>query len=137
MNTKFIQMSGSGGGLEYVDTLPSPPNIKDAIYGYYSTVSYTETVAADFLDDNEYFTKSGNDYTPKPAFYSYQTLTKMCPDHSTRPRLVRYGKVYLASWKRPDRKKVWALWTSKDIVKSKLNSRTCVLEFNGLINVGA
>ena len=37
----------------------------------------------------------------------------MCPNKSTRPKLVRYDNVYIASWKRPDRKKVWALWTSK------------------------
>ena len=53
------------------------------------------------------------DYTPKPAFYAYQTLTRICPDKSIRPKLVRYGKVYMASWRRPDKKKVWALWTSK------------------------
>lgn len=54
-----------------------------------------------------------SDYTPKPAFYAYQTLTRMCPNKSTRPKLERYGDVYIASWKRPDRGKVWALWTSK------------------------
>ena len=53
------------------------------------------------------------DYTPKPAYYTYKTLTWMCPNKSTRPRLERYGSIYVASWKRPDKKNVWALWTSK------------------------
>ena len=51
--SSFVQVSGSGGGLNYVDTLPSPPNIKDAIYGYYSTEDFIETVAIDFLDEND------------------------------------------------------------------------------------
>ena len=54
------------------------------------------------------------DYTPKPAFYAYQTLTKMCPDKSVRPTLRREGGVYIAQWKRPDGKKAYALWTSKE-----------------------
>lgn len=53
------------------------------------------------------------DYTLKPAFFTYEALTKLCPDKSTRPKLVRFHNVYMASWKRPDRKKVWALWTSE------------------------
>lgn len=61
------------------------------------------------------------DYSPKPAFYAYKTLTKMLPNMSTRPILERYGDVYIASWKRPDGKKVWALWTSKNVNKVHLN----------------
>lgn len=51
--------------------------------------------------------------TPKPAYYAYQTLTKMCPNRSTRPVLTEYGCVYLVKWKRPDGKIVYAVWTSK------------------------
>ena len=68
------------------------------------------------------------DYTPKPAFYTYQTLTKMCPNKSTRPKLERHGNVYIASWKRPDKKKAWALWTSK-------KDETINLDINGKYKV--
>ena len=64
------------------------------------------------------------DYTPKPAYYAYQTFTKMCPNRSTRPKLVRKGDVYMASWKRPDRKKIWALWTSN-------NTKTVTVDISG------
>lgn len=65
------------------------------------------------------------DYTPKPAFYTYEALTKLCPDKSTRPKLARFHNVYVASWKRPDRKKVWALWTSEkdETVSLKIKGR--------------
>ena len=65
------------------------------------------------------------DYTPKPAFYTYEALTKLCPDKSTRPILVKLHNVYMASWKRPDRKKVWALWTSEkdETVRLKIKGR--------------
>ena len=78
----------------------------------------------DSTDKEDFFGLWHKDYTPKPAFYAYQTLTRMCPNKSTRPKLVRYGKVYVASWKRPDGKRVWALWTSKnnEIVKLHVNS---------------
>lgn len=54
-----------------------------------------------------------NNYSPKPAFYAYQALVKMCPNGSTRPIMKRQGDIYSATWKRPDGKNVWALWTSK------------------------
>ncbi len=53
-----------------------------------------------------------NDLTPKPAYNTYKTLIKMCPNKSLRPTLIRNGDVYMSSWKRPDGKRVWALWTS-------------------------
>lgn len=67
----------------------------------------------DSSDKEDFFGLWHKDYSPKPAFYAYQTLVRMCPDKSTRPKLVRHGNVYMASWKRPDGKKAWALWTSK------------------------
>lgn len=83
------------------------------------------------LDVNEiedHFGVLHKDYTPKPAFYTYQTLTKMCPNKSTRPKLERHGNVYIASWKRPDKKKAWALWTSK-------KDETINLDINGKYKV--
>ena len=65
-------------------------------------------------DKEDHFGLWHKDYSVKPAYHAYQTLTKMCPNKSSRPRLERYGSVYLASWKRPDKKKVWSIWTTKD-----------------------
>lgn len=67
-------------------------------------------------DKEDFFGLWHKDYSPKPAFYAYQTLTKMCPDKSVRPILRRYGNVYIAHWKRPDGKKTYALWTSRERV---------------------
>lgn len=94
--SSFVQVSGSGGGLEYVDTLPSPPDIKDAIYGYYSTVSYTETVAADFLDDNQYFDKTGDDYAPKSGVDL--TISSDDTTYKTLVSLVLNGTDYDATY---------------------------------------
>ena len=52
------------------------------------------------------------DYTPKKAFYAYQTLVAMCPNRSTRPRLTKHKDVYSASWKNPSGINITALWTS-------------------------
>lgn len=73
-------------------------------------------------DDREcFFGLWHQDYSPKPAFYAYQTLTRMCPNKATRPRLQRNDGVYVASWKRPDGKKVCALWTSGNSVRVNLS----------------
>ncbi len=72
-------------------------------------------------DKEDFFGLWHKDYTPKPAFYAYKTLVRMCPDKSTRPQLERNEKIYMATWKRPDGKKVWALWTSKSNEKIEIN----------------
>lgn len=72
-------------------------------------------------DPEDFFGLWHKDYSPKPAYYAYRTLTKMCPSKSIRPKLEKNGKVYVASWKRPDAKKVWAMWTSKSDEKVELN----------------
>ena len=38
----------------------------------------------------------------------------MLPDGSTVPVLKQEGRVYTASWKRPDGAKVFAVWTAMD-----------------------
>lgn len=66
------------------------------------------------LDPNyneDHFGLWHKDYSPKSAYYAYQTLTKMCPSGSTRPKLMRNGNTFISSWKRPDKKKVWAIWS--------------------------
>lgn len=65
-NTEFIQI-GDGSGAEtikYVNALPTT-NIEDIIYGIISRISYSETVADNFLDTNNLFekTEEGDDYT--------------------------------------------------------------------------
>ena len=55
------------------------------------------------------------DLVPKPAYFAYKTMTKMCPSGSLRPKLYILGSLYLAEWKRPDKKKVWAVWNAKGI----------------------
>ena len=57
--------------------------------------------------------------SPKPAFYAYKTLTRMCPSGSTRPRIARLGNVYVAKWKDPASQNVTAIWTSKGECKIK------------------
>ena len=77
----------------------------------------------DINDKEDCFGLWHKDYSPKPAFYSYKTLTKMCPDGSTRPVLMRKGNIYVASWIKNKRKRVWAVWSSKE--------QKQVLEING------
>lgn len=85
----------------------------------------------------DYYGLWHQDYTPKPAFFAYKTITEMCPDKSTRPALVRKGGVYVATWKRPDKKKVWAIWTKNgniDVVVNVKGQYSCYdLKGNGII----
>jgi hypothetical protein len=74
------------------------------------------------VDDKEcFFGLWHNDYSPKPAFYAYQTLVKLCPDKSMRPTLLRRGNIYISKWIRPDGKVVYGLWTSKGNEMTILN----------------
>jgi len=60
------------------------------------------------------------DFSPKPAYLAYKTMTAMLPPDSTRPQITVHGKVYLANWKRPDGKRVWAVWTAEALQKVNL-----------------
>lgn len=71
-------------------------------------------------DEEDFFGLWHKDYSPKPAFYAYQTLTKMCPNKSERPVLRRQGDIYIARWRRPDGKQTYALWTSREKVNVDL-----------------
>ena len=78
-------------------------------------------------DSECYFGLWHKDYTPKLAYYAYRTLIKMCPNKSTRPVLVKQGSVYIAFWKQPNGRNVYALWSPKEkiaaniVVKGKYN----------------
>lgn len=61
------------------------------------------------------------DLSPKPAFYAYKTMTQMMPSGSLRPTLTISGNTYVSYWKRPDGKKVWALWNSSGNKKISLD----------------
>lgn len=69
--------------------------------------------AMEYSPDNSeaHFGVVHKDFTPKPAYYAYKTLTTLCPDGSTRPALQVNNGVYIAQWKRPDGEKVAAIWT--------------------------
>ena len=56
---------------------------------------------------------------PKPAYFAYKTMTRMCPSGSLRPKLYILGSLYLAEWKRPDKKKVWAVWDAKGVSRKQ------------------
>lgn len=72
-------------------------------------------------DKEKHFGLWHNDFTPKPSYYAYRTLIQMCPNGSSRPKLKRNGNVYIASWERPDMKKVWAIWSPKGCKDVRLN----------------
>ena len=84
-------------------------------------------------DKEDFFGLWHKDYTPKPAYYAYKTLTMMCPDKSTRPSLKRKGNVFMSQWKRPDGKKVYALWTSEkdEIIKLNYSGTFTCYDING------
>lgn len=55
------------------------------------------------------------DLTSKKSYVTYQTIIKMMPDGSSRPKLYVKGDIYAAQWIRPDNKSVWALWKRKGV----------------------
>ena len=65
-NSEFVQIAGSGSGsaIQYVNSLPVT-GIQDIIYGIISYTNHSDTISADFLDNNDLFEKttSGDDYT--------------------------------------------------------------------------
>ena len=62
-------------------------------------------------DKEDHFGILHADITPKPAYNAFRTLINMCPDKSTRPKLLCDDDIYIASWNRPDRKRVYAVWS--------------------------
>lgn len=62
------------------------------------------------------------DLSRKQVFYSLQTLTQKCPSGSSRPTIKVRDHQYIASWKKPNGKTVYAVWSDR-------------LGLNGIINV--
>lgn len=54
------------------------------------------------------------DFCPKPAFKTYKTLIKMCPNGSSRPRMKIIDDYYFVRWETPDNKYIAALWLSEN-----------------------
>lgn len=72
------------------------------------------------------------DFTPKPAFLAYQTLTEMCPNGSLRPKLRFNNNVYQAEWQRPDGNFVSAFWTTGPDVAINIFASESLKFFNYL-----
>lgn len=73
------------------------------------------------------------DLTPKPAFNAYHTLIKLLPPGASRPVLKIWGTKYVSYWKRPDGKKVYALWSSKEheIINLNIKGKYISYDLNG------
>lgn len=71
---------------------------------------------------NNYFGITHQDLSPKPAYHSYNALTKMCPAGSKPGKgKWRNGSIFYPHWKRLDGKNVWAIWsTTPKTIKLKL-----------------
>ena len=86
-------------------------------------VFWYKTRAAERTDNFEdHFGIWHKDGTPKPAFYAYKALTRMCPSGSTRPRIIRSGEIYVAKWKNPAGQNVTAVWTSESECKIRISA---------------
>ena len=59
--------------------------------------------------------------SPKPAFKAYKALIEMCPDNSEQPTLEINNDTYIASWRKPDKTKVTAIWTETNEITTDIN----------------
>lgn len=50
--------------------------------------------------------------SPKPVFYTLKTLSEKMPSGSSRPVVKTYNNQYIASWNKPDGKKVFCVWSN-------------------------
>ncbi|MBQ8755632.1 MAG: cellulase family glycosylhydrolase [Lentisphaeria bacterium] len=65
------------------------------------------------------------DFRPKPAYFAYQNLIRMCPKGSTRIQLTDYKNgAWTATWVRPDNIRITAVWT-------RVRPQTVTLTYNG------
>ena len=58
------------------------------------------------------------DMSPKPAYKAMQVLSSVLPEGASRPKISKFGDVYVAEWTRPDSVKVSAIWAP---FKTKMN----------------
>ena len=77
-------------------------------------VFWYKSRSRELTDDSEdFYGLWHKDYQPKPAYFAYKTLVKMCPSGSTRPLITRMGDVFVAKWKQPKGTNITAMWTTK------------------------
>jgi len=100
----------------------------DKVFWYKSRSRETDSI-----DREAHFGIWHKDCTPKPAFYSYKTMTQMLNTGSTRPRLIRKGNTYFCFWKRHDGKRVYALWNNKGnkLVKMEIKGKAEFYNYMG------
>jgi len=76
-------------------------------------------------DDKEsHFGIVHKDLSPKPAYYSMRSLTRMLPSGSSRPKLYKFKTIYLSSWEHPELGRIYAIWNNGE-------TKTVGLEFQG------
>ena len=63
------------------------------------------------------------DLSRKPSFYALKTLIEKCPTGSSRPVVMVNNHRYIASWIRPDGKKVYAVWSDRVGLESVFSIR--------------
>lgn len=68
----------------------------------------------DAADPESHFGVVHRDLSPKPAYKAWKTLSKMCPDKSSRPSFAESNGAFLSGWTRPDGSKIWALWAERE-----------------------
>ena len=51
------------------------------------------------------------DFSEKPSMQAYRTLTRFCPDGSTRPILKCNDNIFRVQWVTPDKHVVRAIWS--------------------------
>ena len=66
---------------------------------------------ADMYERENCFGLIHADFTEKPSMQAYRTLTRFCPDGSTRPLLRQNDNIFRAQWVTPDKRIVRAIWS--------------------------
>jgi hypothetical protein len=51
------------------------------------------------------------DFSDKPSMQAYRTLTRFCPDGSTRPTIKSNDNIFRVQWMTPDKHVVRAIWS--------------------------
>ncbi|MDO4558813.1 MAG: hypothetical protein Q4C47_07600, partial [Planctomycetia bacterium] len=71
-----------------------------------------QSMERDDSDKEHHFGIVHRDLTPKPAWWAYRTLTRICPDDATDLKFRKLGNDGCGvSWSLPDGRSVWAIWS--------------------------
>ena len=66
---------------------------------------------ADMTEREDCFGLIHADFSEKPSMQAYRTLTRFCPDGSTRPILKCNDNIFRVQWVTPDKHVVRAIWS--------------------------